>query len=292
MKQFKDKVAVVTGGASGIGKAIVRALLAEGAKVVVADVEQSAIDSAIAELGTGDASLSGIQTDVSSPDSVNALADQVYADHGSCHLLFNNAGVAAPSCNVWETTINDWKWVHGVNVMGVIHGIQAFVPRMIASGDECHVINTSSGDGGISPLPYQSVYASSKAAVSIITECLAAQLITEETNVRASLFYPSGGVLDTGIWTTDRNRPADLARETPYDPVPSVEDFKQAAEAAGMELQFQDLDELAQYLLDGIREQRFVVMINVDQAAETLSFRANCYNKSELPLNLAEIPQL
>ena len=251
MKQFKDKVAVVTGGASGIGKAIVRALLAEGAKVVVADVEQSAIDSAIAELGTGDASLSGIQTDVSSPDSVNTLADQVYADHGSCHLLFNNAGVAAPSCNVWETTINDWKWVHGVNVMGVIHGIQAFVPRMIASGDECHVINTSSGDGGISPLPYQSVYASSKAAVSIITECLAAQLITEETNVRASLFYPSGGVLDTGIWTTDRNRPADLAREKPYDPVPSVEDFKQAAEAAGMELQFQDLDELAQYLLDG-----------------------------------------
>ena len=105
MKQFKDKVAVVTGGASGIGKAIVRALLAEGAKVVVADVEQSAIDSAIAELGTGDASLSGIQTDVSSPDSVNALADQVYADHGSCHLLFNNAGVAAPSCNVWELSL-------------------------------------------------------------------------------------------------------------------------------------------------------------------------------------------
>ena len=97
MKQFKDKVAVVTGGASGIGKAIVRALLAEGAKVVVADVEQSAIDSAIAELGTGDASLSGIQTDVSSPDSVNALADQVYADLGSCHLSVSYTHLTLPT---------------------------------------------------------------------------------------------------------------------------------------------------------------------------------------------------
>ena len=109
-----------------------------------------------------------------------------------------------------------------------------------AGGEEGHVINTSSGDGGVSPLPYQSVYASSKAAVSCISECLAAQLQSEGTKLAASVFYPSGGLLDTGIWTTDRNRPEDLAREQPYDPVPTVEDFKVAAEAAGEAAQLGD----------------------------------------------------
>ena len=171
MDDFAGKVAVVTGGASGIGRSIVKELLTSGAKVVVADVEQKALDKLLAEFdGAGE--IIGVVTDVSDGDSVTALADRVYDEHGVCHLLFNNAGVAAPSANVWETTVNDWKWVHGVNVLGVIHGIQAFVPRMIAGGEEGHIINTSSGDGGISPLPYQSVYASSKAAVSCISECL------------------------------------------------------------------------------------------------------------------------
>jgi NAD(P)-dependent dehydrogenase (short-subunit alcohol dehydrogenase family) len=291
MDTFKDKIAVVTGGASGIGAALVRQLLAAGAKVVVADVEQGALDKSLpdfAQLGE----VSGVVADVSSAESVNALADQVFDQHGSCHLLFNNAGVAAPSANVWETTPNDWKWVHGVNVMGVIHGIQAFVPRMIASGEEGHVINTSSGDGGISPLPYQSVYASSKAAVSIITECLGAQLESEETNLRASLFYPSGGMLDTGIWTTDRNRPAELAREKPGIPAPKIEDFKVAMEQAGMELQFQDLDELAKFALDGILAGRFILMIGVEDAEATLTDRAQRYGRAELPIDLQHIPQM
>ncbi|MDA8752829.1 SDR family NAD(P)-dependent oxidoreductase, partial [Halieaceae bacterium] len=193
---------------------------------------------------------------------------------------------------VWETTPNDWKWVHGVNVLGVVYGIQAFVPRMIAGGEEGHVINTSSGDGGVSPLPYQSVYASSKAAVSCITECLAAQLQTEETRLGASIFYPSGGLLDTGIWTTDRNRPSELAREKPTDPVPTVADFKVAAEAAGMTLEFQDLDELARFCLDGIRENRFVIMIGIEDAEATLQNRASRIGNCELPIDLAEVPQL
>lgn len=292
MESFNNKIAVVTGGASGIGKSIVRALLGEGASVVIADVEQSALDAVVAEFSASGGNISGFKTDVSDAESVNALADYVYDQHGACHLLFNNAGVAAPSANVWETTVNDWKWVHGVNVMGVMHGVQAFVPRMIASGEQGHVINTSSGDGGISPLPYQSVYASSKAAVSTITECLGAQLISEGTNIRASLFYPSGGVLDTGIWTTDRNRPKDLAREKPYDPVPSVEDFKEAAAAVGHELQFQDLDELALYLLAGIHEQRFIIMINIHEAEETLTGRAQRYGRAEMPIDIEAIPQL
>jgi len=291
MIEFSGKVAVVTGGASGIGRSLVKELLAAGAKVVIGDVEQSALDHVLAEFADqGD--LRGVRTDVSSAESFNALADAVYSAHGACHLLFNNAGVAAPSANVWETTPNDWKWVHGVNIFGVMHGIQAFVPRMLASGEEGHVINTSSGDGGVSPLPYQSVYASSKAAVSCITECLAAQLQSENTQLAASIFYPSGGLLDTGIWTTDRNRPQDLAREKPTAPVPTIADFKVAAAAAGMDMEFQDLDELARFCLQGVREKRFVIMIDVQDAEATLMERAARIGRTELPIDLAEIPQL
>jgi NAD(P)-dependent dehydrogenase (short-subunit alcohol dehydrogenase family) len=286
---FNGKVAVVTGGASGIGRALVEELLAAGAKVVIGDVEQGALDRVLAEL---DGEVSGQVTDVSSMASLEALADYTYQTHGACHLLFNNAGVAAPSANVWETTPNDWRWVHGVNVMGVMHGIMAFVPRMIAGGEEGHVINTSSGDGGISPLPYQSVYASSKAAVSCLTECLSAQLTSESTNLGASIFYPSGGLLATGIWTTDRNRPRDLAREAPPTPAPSLEDFKQAAEAAGMQLNFQDLNELARFCLQGIRDKRFVIMIGIEEAQATLQDRASRIGRGELPFDLASIPQM
>lgn len=291
MQDFTGKVAVVTGGASGIGRSLVKELLAAGAKVVIGDVEQKALDRVLAEFA-GSGELLGVVTDVSSADSFNALADKVFDTYGVCHLLFNNAGVAAPSANVWETTSNDWKWVHGVNVHGVMHGIQAFVPRMIASGEDGHVINTSSGDGGVSPLPYQSVYASSKAAVSCITECLEAQFQSEGTNLSASIFYPSGGLLDTGIWTTDRNRPKGLAREKAYDPVPTIQDFKVAAEKAGWDLEFQDLDELALYCLQGIREKRFVIMIRVEEAEATLHERAARIGRSELPIDQAEIPQL
>ena len=291
MDDFAGKVAVVTGGASGIGRSIVKELLASGAKVVVADVEQKALDKMLAEFdGAGE--IMGVVTDVSDGDSVAALADKVYGEHGACHLLFNNAGVAAPSANVWETTVNDWKWVHGVNVLGVIHGIQAFVPRMIAGGEEGHIINTSSGDGGISPLPYQSVYASSKAAVSCISECLSAQLQSEGTNLSASIFYPSGGLLDTGIWTTERNRPKDLTREAASVPVPSIDEFKEAAAAAGMELEFQDLDELAAFTLQGIRDDRFIIMIGVEDAEATLTDRAQRYGRAELPIDLAAIPAM
>jgi len=293
MKDFNGKVAVVTGGAGGIGKALVGALLAEGAKVVVGDVEEAVLKETIAELSASGGKISGVVTDVSNPDSLNALADQVFEEHGSCHLLFNNAGVAAPSANVWETTVNDWRWVHGVNIMGVIHGIQAFVPRMIASGEEGHVINTSSGDGGVSPLPYQSVYASSKAAVSTITECLDAQLQMEKTKLRASIFYPSGGLLDTGIWTTARNRPEALARESePAVPAPTIDQFKEAAKAAGMDLQFQDLDDLARHCLEGLRKQQFIIMYGHGETEATLKDRASRIGRGELPIDLASLPMM
>lgn len=291
MDSFEGKVAVVTGGASGIGAGLVRQLLARGAKVVIADVEQGALDRAAGEL-EGKGEISCVVCDVSKPESVDALADAVYERHGVCHLLFNNAGVAAPSANIWDTTPNDWRWVHGVNVMGAIHGIQSFVPRMIEGGQEGHIINTSSGDGGISPLPYQSVYASSKAAVSILTECLGAQLQSEETKLKASIFYPSGGMLDTGIWTTERNRPEELKREKPGIPSPTVEDFKKVMAEYGLTVEFQDLDELASFALDGILEGRFILMIGIEEAQATLTERASRYGRGELPIDPAPIPEI
>ena len=292
MRDFSNRVAVVTGGAGGIGKALVKALLDEGAKVVIADVEDAALEAAIEDCGGEGRVVSGFKVDVRKPESLEALADYVYDQHGACHLLFNNAGVAAPSANVWDTTPNDWAWIYSVNVMGIAHGIQAFVPRMIAGGEEGYVINTTSGDGGISSLPYQSVYASSKAAVCALTECLASQLESEGTHLKASLFYPSGGVLVTGLWNPERNRPAELQREKPGAPPPDIEAFKEAMKAAGAEMQLQDLDELARFALEGIREQRFVIMMNLEDAADTLKLRSERYRRAELPIVFEEIPQM
>jgi NAD(P)-dependent dehydrogenase (short-subunit alcohol dehydrogenase family) len=292
MQDFNNKVAVVTGGAGGIGKALVKALLDEGAKVVIADVEDGAMEAAVDECSGDGRQVSAFKVDVRKSESLEALADHVYEKYGACHLLFNNAGVAAPSSNIWETTPNDWAWIYSVNVMGIAHGIQAFVPRMIAGGEEGYVVNTTSGDGGISSLPYQSVYASSKAAVCALTECLASQLESEGTKLKASLFYPSGGVLVTGLWNPERNRPEDLKREKPGAPPPDIEAFKEAMKAAGAEMQFQDLDELARFTLQGVRDERFVIMMNLDDAADQLQARSERYRRAELPIVFEEIPQM
>lgn len=285
MKELRGRVAVVTGGASGIGKALAKAFLGEGMKVVIADVEERALQAATRELG---GEVTGVVTDVSDPASVNALADRVFALHGACHILCNNAGVSAPNLDLWETEPSDFQWVHGVNVQGVAHGVQAFVPRMIASGEEGFVMNTSSGDGGISPLAQQVVYASSKAAVSIMTECLAAQLTGRGTKLRAAIFYPSGGMLDTGIWTTKRNRPAALARRQAVDPAreTTFADFMEGARKAGYAMPVQDLDELAQFALAGIRDGDFVIMIGRESMEATLVERARKLARGECPIEL------
>jgi NAD(P)-dependent dehydrogenase (short-subunit alcohol dehydrogenase family) len=285
MKNFEGRVAVVTGGASGVGRALARAFVGEGMKVVIADVEEPALTATAAEL-EGD--VVGVVTDVSDPDSVRALADRVFDLHGACHLLCNNAGVAAPNLDLWETESSDFRWVHGVNVAGVAHGVQAFVPRMIASGEEGFVLNTSSGDGGISPLAQQVVYASSKAAVSTMTECLAAQLIGRDTRLRAAIFYPSGGMLNTGIWTTKRNRPSQLARSEEVDvsKETTFEDFMEGAKKAGFDLPVQDLDELAQFALQGIRNDDFVIMIGRESMEATLVERAAKLARGECPIEL------
>ncbi len=289
MKDFKDKVVVITGGASGIGKALAAAFVAEGAKVVIGDVEKPALDKAVAEL-SGD--VLGVVTDVSDAESVRALAEQVFARYGACHVLCNNAGVSVANMDLWETEPSDWQWVHGVNVRGIVHGVQAFVPRMIESGEEGFIMNTSSGDGGIAPLAEQVVYASSKAAVSILTECLAAQLAGRGTNLRAAIFYPSGGMLKTGIWTTKRNRPSELSREKP---VPegsetTFDEFMASMKKVGIDLPVQDLDELAVATLEGIKAGDFVIMVGREQMEAQLVDRARKLARGECPTAL--IPTL
>ena len=295
MQEFQGRVAVVTGGASGIGKALAKAFLGEGMKVVIADVEQKALDAAVAELGAGrgDAGgeLLGVVTDVSDPASVNALADRVFDAFGACHLLCNNAGVSAPNLDVW----GDGAVGLPVGPRRQHPGRRPRHPGLRAADDRIRrggfVMNTSSGDGGISPLAQQVVYASSKAAVSILTECLAAQLTGRGTKLRAAIFYPSGGMLNTGIWTTKRNRPAALARKNQVDASQETtfDAFMEGARKAGFEMPVQDLDELAQFALQGIRNEDFVIMIDRESMEATLVERAKKLARGECPIELAHM---
>ena len=285
MEDVKGKVAVVTGGASGIGRGIVHALLDEGATVVIADVETAALEATVSEL-TERGEVSGVRTDVSDPASVDALADAVYERHGSCHLLFNNAGVTSGGGGLpWEQEANDWRWCFGVNVFGVANGILTFVPRMIEGGDEGVIVNTSSSDGGIAPVPYASVYASSKAAISCLTEALAHQLLENDTRLRAAVFYPSGGLMDTGLWTAARNRPPELARtkERAPGPVPTFQQFRDHLASLGKPAEVADLDALGRFVLDGVKAGRFVIAHDLDQSATLLHARADAIGRGELP---------
>lgn len=280
---FAGRVAVITGGASGIGRALGRRFGELGARVVLADVEAGALASTVKELAADGADVTGAVCDVTDPASVESLADRVYAGHGAVHLLVNNAGVSAPSAKAWETTPNDWRWVHAVNVFGVAHGIQSFVPRMLAAGEPGHVVNTSSGDGAINPVPGASVYAASKAAVATLTECLAAQL--EGSQIGVSLFLPGGGLLDTGIWTTERNRPAHLARERPRAaPALTVAQVVASAAAHGRELPIASLDGLAADVVAGIGAGRYLITADLARDAATLHKRADLIAAGRCPL--------
>jgi NAD(P)-dependent dehydrogenase (short-subunit alcohol dehydrogenase family) len=273
---FRDRVVVITGGASGIGRALGERFAAEGARVVLADVERDRLDQTAAKLGKDAAGeVVGIQADVTEPDSVEALAAAVYERFGAVHVLINNAGVGAPSGKPWETTPNDWRWVHSVNVFGVAYGVQAFVPRMLAAGEPGYVINTASGDGVVNPLPGASVYAASKAAVATLTECLAAQLTADGAPIGVSLFLPGGGLLDTGLWTADRNRPGELARERPRStPAITVAALVEMAKAKGHELRLQPLDALADQVITGITAGTYLITSDLAADAATLRERA------------------
>jgi len=285
MDDLNGRVAVVTGGAHGIGRGIVEALLDEGARVVIADIEQPVLDATVNDLGAR-GEVSGVRTDVSDFASVESLAKTVFDRYGACHLLFNNAGVTSGGGGLpWEQEPNDWKWCFGVNVFGVANGVLAFVPRMIASSEPGVIVNTSSGDGGIAPVPYASVYASSKAAISCFTEALAHQLVDTGTNLRAAVFYPSGGLLDTGLWTAQRNRPPELAREREHTPGPVVTfaEFRERLAAMGKNADVADLEALGRFVVAEVKAGRYVIGHNLDEAGSLLHARADAIARGELP---------
>lgn len=279
-------VAVVTGGAGGIGKGVVAALARRGASVVIADIEGSTIDATVAELADLGA-VSGKRTDVTDEESVAALADHVYERYGKCNLLFNNAGVTSGGGGKpWQQEPNDWRWCFGVNVFGMGIGCSTFVPRMIDGGEPGQVINTSSGDGGFAPVPTASIYAASKAAVSCFTEALHHNLVSEKTALRASVFYPSGGLLDTGLYTAQRNRPEHLQRvgEATGRASMSFDELKAlVAKARGEEPKVADLAELGEFVVDGVEARRFIIGRDLDDTVDLLHRRAEAIGRYEVP---------
>ncbi|MEC7144606.1 MAG: SDR family NAD(P)-dependent oxidoreductase [Actinomycetota bacterium] len=282
---ISDSVAVVTGGASGIGKGIVGALLRHGAKVVIADIEQSAIDETVAEMSAhGD--VAGLRTDITDEDSVKALADAVYERHGKVNLLYNNAGVTSGGGGKpWQQEPNDWRWCFGVNVFGTAICTSEFVPRMIEGGHPGQVVNTSSGDGGFAPVPTASVYAASKAAVSCFTEALHHNLESEGTQLRASVFYPAGGLQRTGLFTAQRNRPEHLQRvgEGTGRKSMTFDEMKALLERSGRDVKEADLDAQGDMVVNNTVARTYIITNDLRDTVDLLHRRADAIGRLEVP---------
>jgi len=201
LPDLNGKVAIVTGGASGIGKGIATRLVAEGARVVIADIQPDALAATAAELGAD-----GIPTDVSDPASVDALAGAVLDRYGAVHVVCNNAGIG-PLAPVADLTLDDWRWMLGVNLWGVIHGIHTFLPILKRNREGGHIVNTASM-AGLAAGPRLGAYAAAKYGVVGLTEVLAAELAADNSRVGVSVLCP--GTVHTNIGHSSRNRPADL----------------------------------------------------------------------------------
>ena len=207
MKNFKDKVAVVTGAASGIGLALARHSAAEGMQVVLADIEDVALAAAAAELKDGGAAVLTVKTDVSKAEDVERLARETLAAFGAAHLVFNNAGVGGVRVKSWEATTKDWQWVLGSNLWSVIHGVRVFTPILLEQGGEGHIVNTASVAGFIT-VGTSAPYAVSKHGVVALSETLYHELRAEQANIGVSVLCPAW--VNTNIWNAQRNRPAEL----------------------------------------------------------------------------------
>lgn len=205
MKEFKNKVAVITGGASGIGKAIAERCSAEGMKVVIADIEESALKQFEKELSEKNSSVLSVVTDVSKLEDIKNLAEKTLDKFGSVHLLFNNAGVGTGGL-ISQQTMKDFKWVLDVNLWGVIYGMHVFLPIMKNQDKYCHIVNTSSAAGII---PGLGVYGITKFGVTALTEMFAAEFKNFNSKVKISVLYP--GIVNTKIAENyNRNRPVEL----------------------------------------------------------------------------------
>ncbi|MRI33894.1 3-oxoacyl-ACP reductase [Endozoicomonas sp. OPT23] len=253
MKEFSGKVAVITGGASGIGFGLAKKAVAEGMKVVIADIEQQALNTAAADLTELGGDVLAVKADVSDSDSVQALADKTLEHFGAVHVLFNNAGVGGGGC-IWEMDKKDWEWVLGVNLWGVINGVSAFTKHMVAQ-NEGHVVNTAS-IAGLMSAPGTGTYTVSKHAVVALSESLYGELQNAEANVGVSVLCPA--FVNTKIFAYERNRPEDKTVEQTEE----EKAIAKATEEASAEFFAQTLspESVAETAFNAIRNDEFYIL--------------------------------
>jgi NAD(P)-dependent dehydrogenase (short-subunit alcohol dehydrogenase family) len=253
MQELKDRVAVITGGASGIGLAMAKRFAREGMKLALADIEEDALRRVEQEFRKAGIPVLAIRTDVSRGHDMERLAEKTLATFGAVHVVCNNAGVA-PGGAVWENTVADWEWVLGVNVWGVIHGVRVFVPIMLRQDTPCHVVNTASVAGLLS-VPGMGIYCVSKHAVVTLSECLHHDLAERGSKIGVSVLCPA--YVPTGIIDSERNRPALLRNPTrgrsPEDHE-REEQMRHAVQSGRVSAEM-----VADMVLDGIRQERFYI---------------------------------
>lgn len=253
MKDFKGKTAVITGGASGIGRAMAEKFLDEGMNVVLGDIEAGVLEQTVSELNERGNCI-GIRTDVAKQEDVDALAAAAVDAFGAIHIACNNAGVFAGGV-LWEESLADYRWQMDVNVWGVIHGIRTFVPIMQAQGDECHVVNTASM-AAVTAMPYSGIYHMTKHAVLAMSESLYHELSFHAPNVGVSVLCPEA--INTGIARSERNRPeqysgAEHVKETDERAMVMQALADSTADGIGPEV-------MAQRVYDAIVESRFYIL--------------------------------
>jgi len=267
MKEFQGKVAVITGAASGIGRALAEKSAQEGMKVVLADIEEQALMRISQELEAAGASVLAVQTDVSKAGDVEALAQKAFDIYGAVHLLFNNAGVGAGTI-IWESTLADWEWTMGVNLWGVIYGIRAFVPRMLEQDTEGHIVNTASV-AGLTSGPDLGIYKVTKQGVVTLSETLYHELALRGAKVKASVLCP--GFVNTQIMDSFRNRPSRLqnvpAEEKMGPEGEALLQFMRQAMEAGM-----PPHQVADIVFQAIRDEKFYILTH-PELKEAISVR-------------------
>jgi NADP-dependent 3-hydroxy acid dehydrogenase YdfG len=251
VEDFEGRVAVITGAASGIGLAYSHRFAALGMHLVLADVEAAALDRAAETLRATAASVIPVVTDVSNVDSVGALAERAFAEHTTVHVLCNNAGVSLTK-SLLEATHDDWQWMLGVNVWGVVHGIQSFLPAMVRHGEPGHVVNTCS-IASWTVVPSYGMYAATKHAAVAITEALSGDLIAAGADIGVTGVCPS--LVRTRLFSADRNRPDALGGS-----VDAGAEEQQRIDA--IDEGIQSPDEVADAMLEGVRANRLWVFPN------------------------------
>ena len=266
MERLRDRVAVVTGAASRIGLALSERFAAEGMRVVMADVETTALAPAAERVRAAAPAVLAVRVDVSRAEDVERLARETYAAFGAAHVVCNNAGVAVISA-VHEQTLADWQWVMGVNLWGVINGVHAFLPRMLAGGDEGHIVNTASM-AGLTTAPFMSIYDVTKHGVVALSESLYKELELSGALVGVSVVCP--GLINTNIIRSARNRPVELGDEGKAGP--QAQQFGQGlAERLGGGY---PPSEVADQIVRGIRERRFYIVPAQESVRQWATVRA------------------